>query len=199
MDQIRTILKGVVGKAAARESFESKWLFDGDKLDLQPRQFSSGQEILAFREANSSPTLRRPLPSPPVSRSSTPLSFPAISSKRPLLPTPCTSLESSPEPSGLPKKIKSKHTPEGIERRLQAEMAGAESQKEELRVMREVYAKASREGGAAFLALDIETWERSHGYLLEFGWTFVDFEKREGGIGLRREDQHISASIPVVS
>lgn len=195
VDMIRSLLgsKGV-NKTFVRASFEAKWMFDSDKLDLKTLLFTSGKQILAFRQAHSSPTLPSPTASPAGSRSSTPLSFPAISAKRPLLPTPCTSVESSPEPSSALKKLKSKHTPEGIERRVQAELVGAETQKEELRTMREVYAKAKREGGAAFLALDIETWERSHGYLLEFGWTFVDFEKRENGVGIRREDQHVSES-----
>ncbi|SCZ95206.1 BZ3500_MvSof-1268-A1-R1_Chr11-2g03353 [Microbotryum saponariae] len=45
----------------------------------------------------------------------------------------------------------------------------------ELAELRARYAHAKRYGGAAFLSLDVETWERGHDALLEVGWTCVDF------------------------
>ncbi|SCV73413.1 BQ2448_7339 [Microbotryum intermedium] len=45
----------------------------------------------------------------------------------------------------------------------------------ELADLRARYAHAARHGGAAFLSLDVETWERGHDALLEVGWTCVDF------------------------
>lgn len=105
------------------------------------------------------------------------------------------------------KKIKSKHTPAGIEKRLKAELNSSNRKKDELEKIRDIYNSAKdRKGkgkGAAFLALDVETFEFQHNALLEFGWSFVEFSMAEEGEEqagkgaerqVRREDQHVSKS-----
>lgn len=103
--------------------------------------------------------------------------------------TPSTSHESSPEP--FLKKVKTKLEIAELEAKEKTVLVG---KKGDLELCRRTYEEAFKNGGAAFLALDIETWERQHGALLEFGWSFVDCEKRAGQekLQVRREDQHIS-------
>lgn len=57
--------------------------------------------------------------------------------------------------------------------------------------MREVY-KAAMVGETGkqqprFWALDVETWEFDHSLLLEFGWSLLDFAKKEK----MRDNRHI--------
>ncbi|BGP19186.1 hypothetical protein JCM10213v2_007273 [Rhodosporidiobolus nylandii] len=62
----------------------------------------------------------------------------------------------------------------------------------ELAVLRHAYSRAQQEGGGAFVALDVEFWERDHDVLLEFGWSVVEFTKKGSGkVKARREDQHV--------
>ena len=79
----------------------------------------------------------------------------------------------------------------------------------ELEICRRHWEAGLNGSGAAFLALDVETWERQHGSvesfleierelmtilgsaLLEFGWSFVEFSNRSGKVEVRREDQHV--------
>lgn len=100
--------------------------------------------------------------------------------------TPVSSNESSPEPSSKKAKIK----PDAATLLLrETAVLGAKGM--DLETSRKLYEKALVSGGAAFLALDIETWERAHDAMLEFGWSFVDFEYRNGKVEVRREDQHV--------
>ncbi|GAA5972483.1 hypothetical protein JCM11641_001865 [Rhodosporidiobolus odoratus] len=64
----------------------------------------------------------------------------------------------------------------------------------ELATLRHAYVQAQEKGGAAFVALDVEFWERDHNVLLEFGWSIADFgekKKKNGKVKVRREDQHV--------
>lgn len=65
----------------------------------------------------------------------------------------------------------------------------------ELEALRLAHAHALAHGGATFIALDVEFWEREHSVLLEFGWTLLEYteEVDSGEITERREDQHVSA------
>ena len=143
------------------------------------------------------------------------------------LPTPFPSYSNSPSPSpsgspapsdssasgstGSVKKIKSKHTPEAEAKRILRELMAAKGKDLELEICRREWEAGMQNGGVAFLALDVETWERQHGFvdipvsrnhvrtddfafdsaLLEFGWSFVEFSNRKGAVQVRREDQHI--------
>ena len=72
----------------------------------------------------------------------------------------------------------------------------AASKSFELETLRHVYETATREGGASFLALDVEFWERDHEVLTEFGWSLVEFVKHQNGqVSAKREDQHAGASL----
>ncbi|BGP50826.1 hypothetical protein JCM10450v2_006752 [Rhodotorula kratochvilovae] len=63
----------------------------------------------------------------------------------------------------------------------------------ELETLRLTYAHAQRHGGAAFVALDVEFWERAQNFLLEFGWSSLVFSanKKTGKVEARRDDQHV--------
>ncbi|GAA6054447.1 hypothetical protein JCM3770_007221 [Rhodotorula araucariae] len=63
----------------------------------------------------------------------------------------------------------------------------------ELETLRLSYTHAQRHGGAAFVALDVEFWERSQDFLLEFGWSSVEFvaHPETGKVEARRDDQHV--------
>lgn len=96
------------------------------------------------------------------------------------LPTPLPSFSNSPSPSpcGSPapsdssasaasgnekKKLKSKHTPEAEAKRILREVMAAKGKDVELEICRREWEAGVHKGGAAFLALDVETWERQHG------------------------------------
>lgn len=67
----------------------------------------------------------------------------------------------------------------------------------ELVRLQSVFELAAKQGGAAFLALDIETYEFSHNQLLEFGWSLLDFGQVVGEgekVEVRRENQHVIIS-----
>lgn len=68
----------------------------------------------------------------------------------------------------------------------------AASKSFELETLRHAYSTAKLHGGASFLALDVEFWERDHNVLTEFGWSVVEFVRDEetGKVLERREDQH---------
>ncbi|GAA5842027.1 hypothetical protein JCM5353_001098 [Sporobolomyces roseus] len=104
-----------------------------------------------------------------TSAPSTPLPSPALSS-----PAPLALIPSSNDPD--------------------VEIADAKiaaSKSFELETLRHVYETAAREGGASFLALDVEFWERDHEVLTEFGWSLVEFVRHQNGnVSARREDQH---------
>lgn len=118
------------------------------------------------------------------------LSIPALKRMISSAPsTPVSSHESSPEPSSKKAKIK----PDAATLLLR-ETAALGAKGMDLETSRKLYEKAIVSGGAAFLALDIETWERAHDAMLEFGWSFVDFEYRNGKVEVRREDQHVGKS-----
>ncbi|GAA5860767.1 hypothetical protein JCM1840_001956 [Sporobolomyces johnsonii] len=62
----------------------------------------------------------------------------------------------------------------------------------ELATVRLAYETARREGGATFLALDVEFWEFDQNFLLEFGWTILEYSKdAEGKVEERRTNQHV--------
>ncbi|GAA5996068.1 uncharacterized protein JCM10292_004927 [Rhodotorula paludigena] len=63
----------------------------------------------------------------------------------------------------------------------------------ELEALRLAHEHALAHGGATFIALDVEFWEREHSVLLEFGWTLLEYteEVDSGEITERREDQHV--------
>ncbi|CEQ42340.1 SPOSA6832_04149 [Sporobolomyces salmonicolor] len=125
------------------------------------------------------------------------------------LPTPAPSVESSPEPvpkrarssmcpaqapsttSATPPSTTSSATPAISDPLFLAKPAAAK--KYELATLRLAYEAARRDGGAAFIALDVEFWERDHSVLLEFGWSVVEFVKEEGSkkVKERRQDQHV--------
>lgn len=69
-------------------------------------------------------------------------------------------------------------------------------QRMHLEALRSAFETAAKTGDAAFVALDVEFWERDYDVLLEFGWTVLDFQKDEetGEIHPHREDQHIRRS-----
>ncbi|GAA5853616.1 hypothetical protein JCM8547_007385 [Rhodosporidiobolus lusitaniae] len=124
---------------------------------------------------------RPPLPSPALSTTSASSLLNAFTLDSPL-PSPSlpssASASASPAPSSFPF--------------IDAKLAGLKQF--ELSTLRHAYARAQCEGGAAFVALDVEMWERDKEVLLEFGWSISEFRKKSGGKGeveCRREDQHV--------
>ncbi|GAA5821768.1 hypothetical protein JCM11251_001016 [Rhodosporidiobolus azoricus] len=109
---------------------------------------------------------------------SVPLAYPS--------PSPTPSPAPSPAPSPEPP------VPSASEEDAALLEAKRNARKQfELSSLRHAYEQASKQGGAAFVALDVEFWERDHDVLLEFGWSVVEFTKKEdGSIKARREDQH---------
>ncbi|GAA5938637.1 uncharacterized protein JCM15063_005376 [Sporobolomyces koalae] len=103
----------------------------------------------------------------------------------------------APTPPASPKLSATSTTlPEPASVDLAAELIAdgkiAASKSFELETLRHVYATAQREGGASFLALDVEFWERDHNILTEFGWSVVEFVKHQNGkVTAKREDQHV--------
>lgn len=105
------------------------------------------------------------------------------------LPTPVTSSRSSPAPT-VPVAGSKKSASFLLARELR-DVSAASSKSLELAVLKNSYALAKGHGGATYLALDVETWEREHGCLLEFGWSFVRFEQGAEGVERGQEDQHV--------
>ncbi|GAA5900944.1 hypothetical protein JCM6882_005985 [Rhodosporidiobolus microsporus] len=141
-------------------------------------------------------------PSPSASASPVPGFSDIVASMFPS-PSSSTSSPSSSSMSTLPSQSSSiapSSTPEALpspQPRVTPEAAALLEAKRtarkqfELSTVRHAYERASKEGGAAFVSLDVEFWERDHDVLLEFGWSVVEFSKRkDGSIKARREDQH---------
>lgn len=128
------------------------------------------------------------------------------------LPTPSPSIESTPEPSQIPplkhlieevietspetqqvpapKRTRPTLSPAAEAKQLLKEQA----QTRELVLARKCMEEARDHGRATFLSLDVETWERMHGCLLEVGWSLSSFERDDetGQVGEpRREDHHV--------
>lgn len=115
------------------------------------------------------------------------------------LPTPPPSVESSPEPSSSlpsePKKPRPTLTAAQEAAKVARDQKSLVKWNKELDITQAAWLKAKAEGGAAFLSLDVEMWERSLGCLLEFGWSVTEFVKEDdGSVTERRDDQHISES-----
>lgn len=117
------------------------------------------------------------------------------------LPTPSPSVESSPEPSSAsnpslpsqPKKPKATLTPAQEAAKLAREQASLVKWNKEFDLTQATWLRAQKEGGAAFLSLDVEMWEWDARCLLEFGWSVTEFIKEDdGSVMERRDDQHIS-------
>ncbi|BGP10593.1 hypothetical protein JCM10049v2_006485 [Rhodotorula toruloides] len=128
-------------------------------------------------------------PTPSTSASSTPTA------------TPPTSLEPTPEPSDffdVPDPVYPPDFPvppklQDPDARAIADAKSVALARMHLESLRSAFEHAARTGDAAFVALDVEFWERDYDVLLEFGWTVLDFQKDEetGEIHPHREDQHI--------
>ncbi|GAA6033217.1 hypothetical protein JCM8097_003000 [Rhodosporidiobolus ruineniae] len=101
------------------------------------------------------------------------------------VPTPSTS---APSARPLPPLFPQSSEPADL---AEAKLAGAKQF--ELSMLRHAYERASTQGGAAFVSLDVEFWERDHDVLLEFGWSVVEFSRsqKDGKVKARREDQHV--------
>ncbi|GAA6007731.1 hypothetical protein JCM11491_003945 [Sporobolomyces phaffii] len=131
-----------------------------------------------------------PVP-PPLKRAKSSQLVPTVSAlslSTPPSTTPATSPAlHSPAPSALiPASSATATAGETI-----ADAKVAASKLFELETLRHAYETAQREGGASFLALDVEFWERDHEVLTEFGWTLVEFVRHQNGkVTERREDQH---------
>lgn len=115
------------------------------------------------------------------------------------LPTPSPSVESSPEPTSasesLPaaKKLKPTLTAAQEAAKLLKQQKLMRQWTSEFDLARRAYARAQKDGGASFLSLDVEFWERQQSCLLEFGWSVTEFVKEaDGKVTARRDDQHIS-------
>ena len=116
------------------------------------------------------------------------------------LPTPSPSVESSPEPSSLesqpaPKKLRPTLTPAQEAAKLLKRQNTLRQWTSEFDLARKAWNRAKEEGGASFLSLDVEFWERQQSCLLEFGWSVTEFVKeKDGKVTERRDDQHVSES-----
>ncbi|GAA6016827.1 hypothetical protein JCM10207_003265 [Rhodosporidiobolus poonsookiae] len=107
--------------------------------------------------------------------------------------TPAPSKPLSPSQAASPALPPSTTEPTTSEAAIAIAEAKLAARKQfELSSLRHVYSVAQRKGGAAFVALDVEFWERDHSVLLEFGWSVSEFIRDEDGkVKTRREVQHV--------
>ncbi|BGP26914.1 hypothetical protein JCM10295v2_005876 [Rhodotorula toruloides] len=115
--------------------------------------------------------------------------------------TPPTSVEATPEPSDFFDAPDPTYPPDfpvppkldDPDARAIADTKSVALQRMHLESLRSAFEDAAKTGDAAFVALDVEFWERDFEVLLEFGWSVVDFQKDEetGEIHPHKENQHI--------
>ncbi|GAA5887158.1 hypothetical protein JCM5296_001614 [Sporobolomyces johnsonii] len=154
-----------------------------DKVKITPVTLGSSRRTLTS-SARRSRTAKRPiiLGDPLLEAKGKKRELPVVETlEQQQLPTPVPSAESSPEP---------------VLKRARGWIDPAKAPStwtSELSTLRLAYEAARRDGGAAFIALDIEFWERDHDVLLEFGWSVVEFVKEDGSkkVKERRQDQHV--------
>lgn len=139
---------------------------------------------------------KQPPPPPPPTAAPTPSTLPA-SIEAPLPTLASKPFSVIPPPAPAAPTSASLHPFQPLA--TAAETLAASSKLAELTLLRSAYARAQSEGGAAFVSLDVEMWERDKSVLLEFGWSVVEFTKKKkdgkgkgkgGGVKVRREDQH---------
>ncbi|GAA6058776.1 hypothetical protein JCM10212_001892 [Sporobolomyces blumeae] len=189
--------------ASASTSPTSTTETKGTKRMVQAVERTQGQ--LATPAPSSAESTPEPVP-PPLkrARSSQIVSKVSSLSLASAPPTPVASPRASPEPTLAPVPAPSapatlpvsaqpqRPTPTSLNDPVDlADAKLAASKSFELETLRLAYSAAQEHGGASFLALDVEFWERDHDVLTEFGWSVVEFVKDETGtVKARREDQH---------
>ena len=58
---------------------------------------------------------------------------------------------------------------------------------------KKIYADFAEKGNGAVLAVDIESWERDHSVILEFGWSYISWSRDEqGNVKEQRKSEHLS-------
>lgn len=215
-------LRGVTSQEI-RSSWDKSWEWKSDKVGELTRITFNNTEELRSRMADlkAKGVLREQTPAPKTEGSSAmaspappahtgsgaPVDSAVSAFKKRLLasdaqlptPSPSPSVESSPEPSSSSapalKKLKPTLTQAQEEAKAIREAANLARYSEEFKLVRAEWLRAKKEGGAAFLSIDVEMWERSKDCLLEFGWSLVDFVKgKKGKVEERRETRHVSES-----
>ncbi|GAA5953645.1 hypothetical protein JCM3765_006925 [Sporobolomyces pararoseus] len=177
-------LPWLVGEPILEESQDSA--SKGTKRNVTAVERTKGQLLTPAPSVESTP---EPVP-PPLKRAKSSQIIPTVSNlsinSAPSTPTASPAL-TSPAPSA----IVPANSPTVTEPESMADAKIAASKSFELETLRLAYETAQKEGGASFLALDVEFWERDHEVLTEFGWSVVEFVRHQNGkVTERREDQH---------
>lgn len=165
----------------------------GTKRDVNAIERTKGQLLTPAPSVESTP---EPVP-PPLKRAKSSQIVPtvatlSIASSTPSTPIPSPVLATSAPSALLPSDSTTVSASSTI---VDAKIAA--SKNFELETLRLAYETAQSEGGASFLALDVEFWERDHEVLTEFGWSVVEFVRHQNGkVTERREDQHAGKICP---
>ncbi|GAA5877912.1 hypothetical protein JCM16303_000279 [Sporobolomyces ruberrimus] len=165
-------------------------LSKGTKRNANAVTSTKGQLLTPNPSVESTP---EPIP-PPLKRAKSSEAVPTSSNLSLSKSTLSSRATSTDPPASVPRAVVPATTTEVDTTAAAESLADAKaaaSKSFELETLRHAYETAQREGGASFLSLDVEFWERDHEVLTEFGWSLVDFVRHQNGkVTERREDQH---------